>query len=732
MTTHFSRRILLLFAATAAVIPAGCDQQEAPGIPAAPSAPLVVTDATLEGTYGIAARVPRDVDGFSDFYKLGQLWSDFMHSRTARALMANPLVQQGCAQAMRDPKFQKAFQQWNANPEAVKWRAILADAFAHEFSVTLGKGAAARFASLQEFSNEMRVQQFVSNLNTVSGKPRPNPSADFLKALPSLAARLPELDVPPLIFEWKLASQRAALQAELDRAEAQLPPDVEKGTVTAGGSAFKTLVFASAKMIPPAQQSALQSTLEKNTDPQTARAVFQWVMARRVELAYGFVGDDFVLSVGPDHSHLKFAANIDESLLSVPEVAARAKQFVKQRLVGFSWQSESFVALSVQRAQLAPLVQREKLALQDKLPPADLEKLQADAERLDAKARLFLPQTFSPMVAIAYRENGIRTETFGGAKAPGAPPVKPLQFGNVPLASTFLWIDAQVDPAVTRAEFDWIEDLFSTAYDYAQRYALAQLPDAQKIQAGVVQNLVVPKLVDLFRITRDEFAKSLGSETAYALDLNGAVPPLPNIPPAVQQGGKIPRLAFLATVADRALLGKSWADYFSLARDIALMLPPQMQPKGGVQQPNETTEGTLTIYSYNLPMAAGDLQPNIAISNGKVFIASTSPAFARELAAGAEKGAAEQGNARAVVRLQLTALNDFAQTWLGVAAQNPQIVFGTDAAKRDQFLKIEPDLSKLLRDLRAFSGIDVRGFEEDGVPRSTTILHFNDAEPAAK
>ena len=537
------------------------------------------------------------------------------------------------------------------------------------------------------------------------------------------------MEIPPLVFQWKPTAQRAALQAELDRAETMLPPEVEKGTVSAGGAAFKTLVFISGKLIPPAQQTALQNALNKNTDPQTAQTIFTWLTSRRAEVAYGFLGDDFILAIGPDHEHLRFAAGVADSLLSAPEVAERCKQFVKQPLISLGWQSESLTALTVPRVRIAPFVQRAKLALQDKLPPAELDKMQADAERIDAKARGFLPTSVSSAVCVVYREKGIRSESFGGIKFAGAAPRTPLQFGNVPAASTFLWMDAQRDSTVTDAKFAWFEDLISTAYDYAQRIALTQLPDAQKMSVGMVQNIAVPKLVELYHITRDQLARSFGPECAFALDLNGALPPLPNIPPALQQNGKMPRLAFLATIADRALLSKSWASYFKLAQDTALMIPPPMQPKGGLQQPNEKTDGTLKTYFYNPPIAAPDLLPNIAISNDKVFIAGTSPLFAKELAAGAEKGAAEQGAARAVLRVQLTALNDFAQKWITVAAQNPDAVFGADKAKRDQFLKAQPDLEKMLRDLRAFSGIDVRFFEETGVPRATAILHFDDAPP---
>jgi hypothetical protein len=297
----------------------------------------------------------------------------------------------------------------------------------------------------------------------------------------------------------------------------------------------------------------------------------------------------------------------------------------------------------------------------------------------------------------------------------------------VPGDSTLLWMDQQSNPVVSQAFFDWLEDLVSTGYDYAQRFALTKLPDAQKMQFGLVANIAVPKLVEFYRITRDEFAKSLGPERAFAVDLNGAPPTIPQVPPPVQQGGKIPRMAYIASVQDRALLAKSWSSYFRFAQELMLLVPGgAVQFRGGVPQPTEQTVGDLKIYSYPLPMNTGDLLPNVAIWKEKVFVASTSPAFARDIGLGVEKGATDPSPAILIFRLKFPALWDFAQKWMALAAQNPDVFFSGDAAKRDQFLKIQPDLAKLLQALRGFRGMDARVFNENGVPRSTAVMRFED------
>jgi hypothetical protein len=712
--------LLVAFAA----LTAGCKKNAAPA--------AASNEPRLQDTYGFAARTPQDADGLVEFYHLGQAWKDFQKSPSMVALFTNPLVQHAIAQftgglAMSGSGSWKSF---SSNPDAVKWRAIAADALGHEFSVTFSKGSADRLIAWRELSDELRFQQFLAGLKTgMAGKAGAVSTPDqFGSLLPGLATNLKALDLPPIVFSFKMGAQRTALELELKRAEAQLPANVDKSDLQISGSAFRSLIFAADKLIPPAQQAQLKQKLQQTTDPKTAEELNAWILSRRAEVVYGFVDDYWIVAIGPDHEHLKFAASITDSVLTAPEMAERCKEFSSQPLLSLSWASSRMTAASVQRIQIAPWVERARGELAQAMSQTDLQKLQADAQRIDAKALRFLPHDFSPLASFAYRKDGVRVETFGGVKPVGVPPTKPLQFSGVPSGSTLLWMDQQMDPAISQACFDWLEDIVSTAYDYAQRDVLPKLPDQQKPAVGLVINLAVPKIVELYHITKDQFVKSLGSEKAFALDLNGALPPVPQIPTPIQQSGKMPRAAYLSSIEDRALLGKSWSSYFKFAQDLALMVPmAPAQFRQGLPQPNGKTSGAITTYWYPLPMDTGDLLPNVSLWKDKVFIASTSPLFSEEIGKSLEKGAADQEINTLDLRLQLSALWDFGDKWITVAAQNPDLFFGSDAAKRDQFLQSKSDLARLVHSLRAFGGVEARIFEEKGTPRSTVIFPFKES-----
>ena len=149
----------------------------------------------------------------------------------------------------------------------------------------------------------------------------------------------------------------------------------------------------------------------------------------------------------------------------------------------------------------------------------------------------------------------------------------------------------------------------------------------------------LPKLTELYKISRDQFAKSLGSESAVALDLNGEIPALPMVPAPFHDGGRMFRFAYLSDVQDRALLGQSWAGYLKLARDTAQLVPQAAMLPGGIPDAtNEVVDG-VTLSYYQPSLQTGDLLPNIATTD-KTFVMSTSRAYSLALTKAAVKAAA--------------------------------------------------------------------------------------------
>jgi hypothetical protein len=271
----------------------------------------------------------------------------------------------------------------------------------------------------------------------------------------------------------------------------------------------------------------------------------------------------------------------------------------------------------------------------------------------------------------------------------------------------------------------WIEDFSSTAYDTFQRLVLPKLNDQQRTQFGIFQNLALPKITELYRITRDQFWKSLGYEGAFAIDGGGEMPAIPMIPQAIRDGGKMLRLASLSYVQDRALLAESWKGYFKVARDIALMIPQTAKMPGGLPEPTSEIVDGVTLSYYPLPLPTGDLLPNIAVTD-TTMVMTTSRSYSLELSKAAAKPVQSQKPVGMDFRLNIKAGCDFADKWLAIIAQSPGLFFQNNQARADDFKKSQPAASALLHSLRAFEGMDMQIYEENGVRRASSAIRWHE------
>ncbi len=489
-----------------------------------------------------------------------------------------------------------------------------------------------------------------------------------------------DLDIPPMVLGFKITSQKAALDSELAQAATGLPPFVETGTFNVGSQPFKSFAVTASKALPPQQQEMLKSVVAKNiSDPQQADQTTQALLARRFEIAYGYVGDYFIVSLGPDHSQLQFAASYADSLLARPEVQAVAG-YTGKPVLTFSWSSAELQAECRQEFQMTAIYEEVKQQVAQTFSAADVTKLEADLKRIDEEANGFMKHDFTPMVGVSYRDQGLHGEVFGGMKLNGAPPA--MKFTGVPTASTFLWVDQLSNQAMNDAFRIWFEDLCATSYDTFQRAGITLIPPDKRMGIAMIQSLAVPKLVEFYKISRDQFAKSLGSENAFAMDLSGEIPDLPMLPPQFHTGGKLVRMAYLSDVRDRALLDESWKSYFKLSGDILQMTPAASAFPSGLPQPtSEVVEGTSLSY-YPLPMPTGDLIPNVAVTD-KTFIIGTSRSYSLELTKAALQSAPGMPNRLALdFRMNFKPAFDFANIWLAFAAQNPDLVFKGNAERR--------------------------------------------------
>jgi hypothetical protein len=330
--------ILIVIALLGFTVPACNKKTETSGIQQQ-AKPAASDEAKLRAAFGFAAQVPSDNEGYVAFYQLGKLWHDFKASKTFASLLTNPLVQQVTGQ----DSFKKGWGEFSVNPKGAEWRAVVSEALGGETFVSFAPGSAVKLQAWMRISNEMRLAQFRAALAQGNAKQKAKPD-DYLAGLLPFAK---SLDFPPVLIGFKMGAHKTSLLAEIERGEKNLPPVIERAQFNVNGNLpFKSLTATVSKVLPPDKQEALKKFVsEKITDPKTADETFQSLLARHIEIAYGFIGDYFIVSIGPDHSHLKTSADFAGSLLSRPEITSVAG-YADKKLLSFSFSSAELIGAS--------------------------------------------------------------------------------------------------------------------------------------------------------------------------------------------------------------------------------------------------------------------------------------------------------------------------------------------------------------------------------------------------
>ncbi len=690
-----------------------------PAADAAKPAAQVADVAKVAATYGFASRLPKDVEGFSAIYHLHDIWVSFSNSKWATTLLDLEPVK-------KDPQIQNSIKQWNS-PEAQKVKDLLEAIVGNEFLVVEPAGYASKIEPLMEaygkFLESYLQQAFLAGL---SGKQMGPKEIQTLmqNAAPELVPAFAKCDVPPML----LISKAGKAKADIDGAFKQLtgmvgtklPPAFELGSFkVADKYEFQTLSVVAKKLVAQFQEVQFELQLKELIgDEAKAKELVAQISAKHAELAWGWVDDYFVVSLGVDHSHVKFAATEADSALAIADVAKRAVQFADKKPMGLAYVSKALFEKFSPRMEFATKFNGISNELRGILKPEHITAMQADVKKLEGKAQSLFTRQFDPMVAVSYVESGIHADAFGGLRNSSYDSSKPLGFASLATPASFLFFDSRANGPHSKAIVDFVEEGAITLWGWYEKYGRTMIPEEERKSAAMAEGMVKPMVEQLWKSGR-LLGKALGDESAFILDLNGNVPKLPEIPPFLADG-KIPRIAYVAELKDRAALSESWKGFSGLIKQIGAFVPPTALPQG-VPEAVMKKDGDVELHFIPLPVPTDDVLPHIAISKDR-WIISTSPSFSKELAS---KAVATTGPALGSNdQVNFSAVWDLAEVWLGVLDKNTEQMLGPGEAK--EFKENRSLISTALKLARCLKGMESQISEESGQARMSVHLKVED------
>ncbi len=531
---------------------------------------------------------------------------------------------------------------------------------------------------------------------------------------------LEKLKIPPILAGTRITGGSEEVIGQLAQAEGQLPPMVViSEEEIAGVGKFKIWSIAAKDAFDENARAQMRDGLN---DAALAERLEKIIDGKKLEFAYGMVGDTLLVSLGSDHSHIKLAAKPEESLLAAPEFAF-ADRYADKKLFAYEYCSEGILASVNRPEQILQLTQSVQGMLgamaENGMDLGDVGTLVGKAgEQLVAMTK----RSQTAELGVAYLEDGIHYESIGGYDNPALETETKLVFANAIPSDAFLSINSAATPKSQEQGVALLETMGQLVYAGGTAFGkMSGDPDAMA-QFNQMDELFRPKLLALWDIMKNKFQAGLGNESALVVDLKGSMPKIPGVPNVLSANGKVPRILMANTVKDRALVSQAWDEMVPVINDIAKSIPGQEQgAEFQLPDPVTSEKGELKTHFITLPFTSNDFLPSISISD-KLFFMSTSKNLSEDIAANAKAG----DKSGMLLSMNFDALRAFGTDWLRLVMENTEEVFGGDQYKADSFRENAGTIQMVLDMTQVLNRLDARVFVEDGQWRGSAHLKISD------
>jgi len=531
---------------------------------------------------------------------------------------------------------------------------------------------------------------------------------------------LEKLQMPPILAGTRITGGAEEVLGQLAEAEGQLPPVVVVSEEEIEGvGKFKIWSVAAKDALGENERSQLRDQLD---DAALSERVEKIIDGKKLEFAYGLVGDTLLVSLGSDHAHLKLAVEPEESLLAAPAFAF-ADRFAGKKLFAYAYTSEEVLATMNRPEQILDLTKSiQGLVVSLAENGMDLGEVGGLVGKLGEQFVAMAQRGQKSALAVAYLEEGIRYESIGGYDNPALDTEAKLVFADAIPSDAFLSVNAVSTAKSEEQSIALLETLGQLAYAGGKAFGgISGDPNAVE-QFNQMDALFRPKLLALWEILRNKLEAGLGSEVAFVVDLKGSMPKIPGVPNVLSANGKVPRILMAQTVKDRALVSQAWDEMVPVINDIAKSIPGQEQgAEFQLPDPVTSEKGELKTHFITLPFTSNDFLPSISISD-KLFFMSTSKNLSEDIAATAKPGE----KTGMVASVNFDALRAFGNDWLRLVMENTEEVFGGDQFQADSFRENASTIDQVLEMSQALHRLDARVFVEDGQWRASAHLKLSD------
>jgi hypothetical protein len=618
------------------------------------------------------------------------------------------------------------------------------DFIGDEVFLATGKSTDAQTGHLMKASNRSNYYQFRGILEMVitsmKGEEPDMEALDPINAQIGLVndaetglALLKASEMPPSYIGVKCTKEnqekiQQAFSSMIGNLAAQneLGDALEEITMEKDGRSFKGSKLVGKKLVAQWRSNeGLMERLEESLDQSTLDELFTLLGEKNVIAVTGMVNDYVVGFVGSREEDLKLAATPADSFATSDSLKF-VDSFLEKNPVLVSYAKGSVLSAITNNSGISYLTDafRDALASNGEVDTREIEAL-LDVVK-EREREMSSDIKISDLGMVGFFEEGFKLETFGGSNTPTIIATANNKLGalgdNKDVAIFANWT---ANPANSIKTNEYFESLAETVYAMAKNVSTWEVGAENQSFAAYTQYMTLfdesfsGHVATAWDALSTDLPAGLDNETAFVLDLNGEMPPIPNVPQELVKSGKFPRISYVTPVNDRSKLVSAWEKINQSGEGIMGEISKMMEQEQAMPKPMSSKDNGLVTWFFAGPLFTDDFAPSVTLDD-KWFVVSTSKNHAVDLAK--QAAGSSSGKTGAFMRVDFDALRACAEHWVKAVDENKDAIFESNPSAAEDFTENK----KMIMDgLKAFGEMDeltLHSRDEGGTPRST--IHF--------
>jgi len=622
---------------------------------------------------------------------------------------------------------------------------------AEEVFVAVGEGTPEQAANLAALNESMRRHQMklmvkLLEMNLTGGEDAMGPMGMQMMMMPLVGgflrdpagglAVLEESQMPPLMVGCKVSDeemrQRIADMAQggMMKMLAWGGPDgediFEAANIESGGSKFSGVKIVGEKIAAKIGKEEREN-LAQFMDPATVERLIKFLKAKSLLMAVG-VREDYVVGfLGSGTDELQFAGEVSQSAVARSEFGF-LDGYTDKKLLGVMAMSKDLQDAAVRHsAPFGSIAKGIREGLRESEGFGDTRDLEILLDLVAKQEKALMEMNrFSAAGVVAYREKGLKIESYGGGNAAGMDFEAKHRYGRLAeREGVFVFANWVADEEYSGKLFEYLDTVGETLYLGAKQAAGLDIDEADfeefKEWFALIDGKFRPHALEIWQALRGDLLAGLGNEAALVMDLDGELPAVPGLPQAVVDNGKAPRLGVIAPVDDRAKLGACWERLDKAVRGILEVVATMTDNKIPMQKPMSSESDDLKTWFFPFPFQTDDFVLSASLDEADFFLA-TSKSFVKELAGAIESGEAGAERRGAYVDVDLVVLTAYLNDWIKLFETHGAEMFGADSPRWEEFRENLPMLKRLAAASGELKAIRAHTRKEDGIVRSSIFF----------